>query len=112
MTIDAATLDRIDVRYAVKTHFEFGGRDFFVAKASFQITASLHAGIPTKDDMADLIVSRGLHEGDIDDLSGTDLSEKVVIAMIMEKSIVAGDITEMVIDEVTVDDVAVAQSFL
>jgi len=110
MTVDAATLDRIDVRYSVSTHFEFGGRDFFVAKASFQITAGVYSGITSKAAMAKLIMNRGVHEDDIDDLSGTDLSKAIVAAMIMEKGVAEGDIREMVMEEITVDEIPVAHT--
>ena len=107
---EANILDRIDVRYAVEAHFEFGRRDFFVAKASFQITCGVYDGPPTTAMMADLIQSRGVHDMDIVDLTGTDHSKEIVAAMIQERGVKAEDIRSMTIAAVMVDDEDVAES--
>jgi hypothetical protein len=109
-TLDAETLDRIDVRYSVSTHFEFGSRDFFVAKADFQITCGVCSGVPTRSNMAELVMERGVYDHDISDLTGTHLSKEVVARMIMERGVTEHDIRRMTIEEVTLDDQPIAVS--
>lgn len=107
---DTAILDRVDVRYAVEAHFEFGSRDFFVAKASFLMTCGVYAGVPTQAIMAGLIMDRGVHADDIDDVGGADHSKEIVAAMIRERGVRESDIRSMTIAAVLVDEAEVAQS--
>ena len=84
----SGVLDRITVRYHVETHFEFGRRDFFLAKADFQITCGVYSGMPTKVQMAEMIMARGVFEDDIVDLSGTsdpEITKGAVARMIVAR---------------------------
>lgn len=107
---DSATLDRIEIRYSVDAHFEFGSRNFFVAKASFQMTCGVYSGVLTMANMADLITDRGVHADDIDDLTGTDHSKEVVAAMICQSGVKEANIRRMMIESVMLDDEEIAQS--
>lgn len=107
--VDAATLDRIDVRFRVHAYFEFGQRDFFVALADLSITCGLYSGMPDRECIADLIASRGIVGDDLD-LTGATISKDEVAAMINERGIRGTDIRMMRIEEVLLDEQVIAQT--
>lgn len=109
----SGVLDRITVRFHVETHFEFGRRDFFLAKADFQITCGVYSGIPTKAQIAEMINARGVFEDDIVELTGAShlhLTKGAVAQMIVERGVTESDVRVMRIDDVSVDEKPVAET--
>jgi len=107
--VDAATIDRVDVRFRVHANFEFGERDFFVASADLSIVCGLYSGLPDRACIADLVASRGIVGDDLD-LTGTSLPKEVVAEMINERGVREADIRTMRIEEVLIDERVVAQT--
>lgn len=113
MTDKSDILDRIDVRFTVDVSFDLeDGDESYHGKATFSITCGVYSGIPDKQNIADLINSRGIYDHDITDLSGTDtaLTKERAAIMLNASGIDADEIDHVRLAEVLVDDETVAQS--
>lgn len=107
MKPDASVLERIDVRWAVRTRVEFDTvRGTATATASFLMTLGTYDGPMTKEMMADNISSRGIHEGDVDDVQcdGGAPSIRETETILAGRGIRPDDIVEMVVRDVILDD--------
>jgi threonine dehydrogenase-like Zn-dependent dehydrogenase len=110
----AEILDKIEVRYFVKAAAVVYPEGCpVVAHLSMSVTAGVYSGIMDKEDMADTINHRGIHEEDIDhvqDPRGRATKESVA-DMLEEKKLSPDDIISMAISEITLDEATIAMSW-
>ena len=116
MPADAQILDRIDIRWFVKTRSVVGTAfGNTVVNASFLITLGTYDGPGTQKTLAENINSRGVHEDDIDGITCIDGDPSMtdVVAVLGDRGILPEDVVDMIVQEVIVDDVhEVASSIL
>lgn len=107
---ESALLDRIDVHYSVDIHMEFEGRDFLVVKASFELIHTLGAGVPTRGDMARLVMARGVQASDVVDVCGRRIDRSEAAHMIRGRGLKEEHVKAMRIRRVEVDGVVAAKA--
>jgi len=107
----AAVLDRIDVRYNVSAICMLNNKnEFNKITCNFSITAGTYSGITTAKIMADLINSRGVHEGDIVTIiGGTSTTKEEAATALRLRGIKPGEIKSMTIESVILDDKVIAE---
>ena len=107
MSADAQILDRIDVRWSVRTRSivdtAFGKA---VVNCSFSIVLGTYDGPTTQKTLADNINGRGVYEDDIDSVSCIDGDPSVteIVQILAACSVRPEDVVEMIIQDVIVDD--------
>lgn len=107
MSANAAILDLIDIRWSVRTRSAVdttSGKA--IAHGGFSMTLGTYDGPISRQMMADAINARGMHAGDVDDISCIDgaPSNDEVIAVLTTRGIQPEDVVEMIIQDVLVDD--------
>jgi hypothetical protein len=105
---EADVLDRIDIRWAVRTRTEFDTPvGTATALGSFLMTLGAYPGPATRQIMADNINARGVHDGDLEEVScpGGAPSLRQATEIVSARGIRVEDIVEMTIQTVIVDDV-------
>lgn len=108
MSADAQILERIDIRWAVRTRSvidtAFGKA---VVHCSFSITLGTYDGPSDQRTIAQNIVARGVYAEDIDSVSciggATDIDQ--VVVTVNAWGIRPEDVVEMIVQDVIVDDV-------
>ena len=113
MKIDAETLDRITVRYAVSLTFAMneGTRDFYVATAEIPISCGVYDGVPTRAMLAALVGSRSIQADDLD-VTGGPKDRQAVADAINARGVLTRDVQAIRIEEVMVDEETVAETLL
>jgi len=107
MSADAQILDRIDIRWTVRTRSivdtAFGKT---VVNCSFSIVLGTYDGPTTQKTLADNINGRGVYEDDIDSISCIDGDPSVteIVKILAACSVRPEDVVEMIIQDVIVDD--------
>jgi hypothetical protein len=116
MSADAQILDRIDIRWAVRTRSvidtAFGKA---VVHCSFSITLGTYDGPCSQRTIAQNILARGVYAEDIDSVSCIDGETETaqIVTIVNAMGIRPEDVVEMVIQDVIVDDVhEIASSIL
>lgn len=107
MSADAGILDRIDIRWSVRTRSLIDTRlGKAIAHGAFSMRLGTYSGPTTQRIMADNINARGVHEGDIETVSCIDgsPSDEEVLDLLNARGIRPEDIVEMIIQDVIVDD--------
>lgn len=113
MSQDANVRDRIDVRWKVVTRSPISTpRGDAVAEAEFFMTLGTYGGDITAKDMADNINARGVYDGDVVSVSspGDAVTVAVATEVMHRRGVKEGDIVEMVVAAVMLDDCEIAES--
>lgn len=112
MSIDAETLDRIDVRYQLEMRFEVKDKTgLAILYARTQITCGTYEGIPTKEILKDLMNSRKLYEDDVYSVTNTSMiSTENLVKTINDRKILENEVEEAKIISVIVDEKEVAHA--
>jgi len=107
MPADAQILDRIDIRWAVRTRSvidtAFGKA---VVHCSFSITLGTYDGPPDQKTIAKNIVARGVYAEDIDSVSCIDGETEIarIVTTMNAMGVRPEDVVEMIVQDVIVDD--------
>jgi hypothetical protein len=108
MPADAQILERIDIRWAVRTRSvidtAFGKA---VVHCSFSITLGTYDGPSDQRTVAQNIVARGVYAEDIDSVSCIDGVTEIdqIVTIVNACGIRPEDVVEMIVQDVIVDDV-------
>jgi hypothetical protein len=105
-------LDRIDIRWFVEVQAACSGPfGELVIEANFVMTLGTYSGKMTPQIMAENINQRGISEGDVAKIVGTDLPLVVGEAALKTRGVRAEDIVSMSIEGVVLDDKTIAETY-
>lgn len=114
MDSNEATLERIDIRWDVRTRSTYReARGEVAVEASFLMTLGTYSGPTDRKVMADNINARGVHVDDVDSVSceGGAPSLREAAAALAERGISEADVVHMRIAAVLLDEAEIAQAF-